>query len=850
MNRGLRWSPDKAFAGTRLGTFAGTFASTFAALLVALPAQGDVAEDRAALLDRAREPEQRLAALVRLQDRGQLDVAAAVAAMAGGDDEVARSAAAILRHEWVELPDALFRGLDDVPAAARALLQELAMAPRPAASAWAAARSGAGPGRTLDDRLLALAASGVALRAPDADLVLQALVDGSAGDGLRAALAVLPAPLADAQLGKLHAAFAGGRLDVARAAPLLDRLSPRGLRQLLGPIVALPPELATALCEHLHQSAPDLLAERVAAALDDPNELATCWLPYAAPHLDVAARRDRLLALLADPKQAPERREYAFLALSTARCVAPPVLAFATEEAGPMLERVRRLLAAATDELPAQQLLDWLAADEKLAAATVAALSTRRQLPEAAAMRLVDDLREAGLASGRYLFPAAMAVVLRGPEVAVRAVWPMLQRDEGFAQFVDALARRPEPFVGDLLAAGFPPAEGTPVEQVAPVALGPGGALGAGGRRVAAGTGAHAAGVVRAALRAPRADAARRRRAGPAGGGRLVADGAHRECDRRGVRRRTGRVGGRCGRRRRGRGPAAHGVDRVGRRPDRRRTARSGVAGAAAFAAARRAGRRTAHRARGGAVARAVRFARLRSARRHERAPRAGRPRALRRPGAAAAAHRSCARGRGGGALAARHQWLPAGRRGGAAAARQRAGGGGGGLRCGRAGGARRSAASHDLAAAPAAAVARTRLRRRAAGCGRGGDGAAGAGGGARAEDGELLGPVHWFAAHEAMARGDLPAAALQAKAAVAGLLRLPQQRGHARVFLGERDPGRGVDPWAALAALPHRLAAEAALATGDATAAAAAQARIREFAGRDHATLASLPLPFPETQR
>jgi hypothetical protein len=60
-------------------------------------------------------------------------------------------------------------------------------------------------------------------------------------------------------------------------------------------------------------------------------------------------------------------------------------------------------------------------------------------------------------------------------------------------------------------------------------------------------------------------------------------------------------------------------------------------------------------------------------------------------------------------------------------------------------------------------------------------------------------------------------------------------------LFLGERDPGAGVDPFAALAAEPHRHARARATANGDAAAAAAAAALVREFAGHDRRTHASL---------
>ena len=110
-------------------------------------------------------------------------------------------------------------------------------------------------------------------------------------------------------------------------------------------------------------------------------------------------------------------------------------------------------------------------------------------------------------------------------------------------------------------------------------------------------------------------------------------------------------------------------------------------------------------------------------------------------------------------------------------------------------------------------------------------------------------GPAHLFAMHAAVARGDHAAAAAHARRAAAGLLRLPQQRRHARVFLGERDPGAGVDPWAALAAMPHLCEWRIATARGDAAAAAAAADRARDFAGHDAAIAATLT-PMPESRR
>jgi hypothetical protein len=105
-------------------------------------------------------------------------------------------------------------------------------------------------------------------------------------------------------------------------------------------------------------------------------------------------------------------------------------------------------------------------------------------------------------------------------------------------------------------------------------------------------------------------------------------------------------------------------------------------------------------------------------------------------------------------------------------------------------------------------------------------------------------GPAHWFLLQDAERRGDLAQALAHANQARGALLRLPEERRTARLFLGDRDPGAGRDPWAALAAAPHRLARAMAVAAGDAAAAAAAATLVREFAGRD---ARSLVPPTPE---
>ncbi|MBL8755953.1 MAG: hypothetical protein JNK15_21840, partial [Planctomycetes bacterium] len=111
-------------------------------------------------------------------------------------------------------------------------------------------------------------------------------------------------------------------------------------------------------------------------------------------------------------------------------------------------------------------------------------------------------------------------------------------------------------------------------------------------------------------------------------------------------------------------------------------------------------------------------------------------------------------------------------------------------------------------------------------------------------------GAAHLFAARAAIGRGAFLDAASAAERARAELLRLPEHRRHARVFLGERNPAAGVDPWAALAALPHWCRWRDATARGDIAAAHRHAALVREFAGHDHSLLSDLPTPAPESSR
>ena len=92
------------------------------------------------------------------QDEGELRVSDVVEALAGEDAFVASTAAAIVRHEWRDLPGEFFAALNKSPVAARRFLEELVIAPRPSAAAWAALQMQPGQQRSLSHRLMALVA--------------------------------------------------------------------------------------------------------------------------------------------------------------------------------------------------------------------------------------------------------------------------------------------------------------------------------------------------------------------------------------------------------------------------------------------------------------------------------------------------------------------------------------------------------------------------------------------------------------------------------------------------------------------------------------------------------------------
>lgn len=401
------------------------------------------------LRDANRPTAERVRALGALQEQGAFEVPLALAILGDADERLAGAAAAILRHEWLEFPAALERGLLTQRMAAVRLLRELAMAPRPAARLLVSQflrRDDLSPG----ERCLALAARGEPLRGAEVGEIVAALLEDEVAAETYAATALLQPASADAMAGRLHAMLDQRQLPVGRILPLLERMSPRGHAALLAASRSLPAEAAEELCQFLLQTAPEAVHQQAAAMLDGNEPLLACFLLQAEKVLQQPQRRERLLAVLQEETAAAELAERAFTALVAARCVDPRVLAFAARDPGRRLERHARLLDDAAQALPEAVLLEWLAADPELVELTLAAL-LRRDLTPRLERAVLDLLIEVQIPVGPAMTQAVAVILQRGQAKSIDRLQGLLLAKPELARHVDLFWRRNEPFVVDLL---------------------------------------------------------------------------------------------------------------------------------------------------------------------------------------------------------------------------------------------------------------------------------------------------------------------------------------------------------------------------------------------------------------
>ncbi|MCA8952706.1 MAG: hypothetical protein KDE27_24560 [Planctomycetes bacterium] len=386
------------------------------------------------------------AELAARQDRGELDVAAAIAALRVGG-EAGRTVAAIVRHEWLEVPAALLDGVQGDHGAMALLLRELALAPRPSLAAWAGQQADR-QDLPADLRCYAFAAALRPLAGRDADLLVDTAVDEDGGDGYRTAAWLLDQRSADRLIGRLHAALLQDGVDYTRLLPFFDRLSPRGYEQLIGLCAALPAELRAPLVRYFLQEDVPAFLDRVGAALDGEIPLEPIWLTRSATMLDRPARVDRLLAVLGDQDADVALQDAAFHALVAARIFAAPVLD-RCDVSPDRFSDIRTVLDAGVADLPVDRLLDWLRAEVQIAQLTAAALRRRPVLEPALERTLRDLLGDVVVDTPTLDF--AMTLVHKGSPATVAAIWPQLRESALFDQFVDAVVRRGEPWGHELL---------------------------------------------------------------------------------------------------------------------------------------------------------------------------------------------------------------------------------------------------------------------------------------------------------------------------------------------------------------------------------------------------------------
>lgn len=389
-------------------------------------------------------------ALCEAQDRGEFSVADALARLSLKNDFVASTAAAIVRHEWAELSEEFFAGLHANPVAARRFLQELVVAPRPAAAKWVAGQAEPRHQRSLDHRLLALAARRQPLTKEEAQLLLEAASTGEVGDGFYYAAAHVSEKIADQLIGRIHRGLSQKQFEVGGLGPLLGRLSLRGTKSLLGLAVTLPPDTARQLLRHVYDARPELVQNRVAASLDGKIPMDALWLEFGRKLLDRKERIDRVVSLLVESEM-PDDRDRAFELLLSEGALEQRSLQVIKDTGS---ERdIRRLIGRAANQLPSQYVLDWLQGSPSVSQEMARALATRKVLEPEIQTRLLEMLDGFGSANSHTPLHAVTALVHAGDAESLKTIWPLVMGSTSWRDLLYRLGRRTEPFTYELMLA-------------------------------------------------------------------------------------------------------------------------------------------------------------------------------------------------------------------------------------------------------------------------------------------------------------------------------------------------------------------------------------------------------------
>ncbi|MGE3173525.1 MAG: hypothetical protein AB7O97_12955 [Planctomycetota bacterium] len=412
--------------------------AVWAFALGSLAAQEPVPGQGPSPFDAELPAEVRCEALGALQDRGDLDAAAMLQALSSDNEALQQTAVRILRHEWIEWPELLQKGLSADPRAARAVLTELAVAPRPAVDAWVQRMA---ISLFPDLRHLALAARLLPPDRKEAEALLRAMANGA--DEAAVAVPRIPPAIADQLVGVAHELLGGGA-EVERLIPWLDRLSPNGTRQLLGLMAALPEERVAPLVDRLAQQDDPAFHERVRAVVDGEIPAERIWLLRAGPLLDTAAERRRVAQLVGDRQVDAALRLTAFDALLDAGHYEPELAQFAQEYGA---ERWRRMFAARVEGIPDDVVLQALDSDRETQLAVLRSIGQRGSLRAVTGSTSLSPELEHGVlqilrAAARQQDPEAPAVAAaRG---AARTALVLVGSDAGVEAALDDAGAEPD----------------------------------------------------------------------------------------------------------------------------------------------------------------------------------------------------------------------------------------------------------------------------------------------------------------------------------------------------------------------------------------------------------------------
>jgi hypothetical protein len=340
-------------------------------------------------------------------------------ALSSEDPGLARAAAKILVHEYVELSDELLADIMADDMSRPVLLNALGERPRNAAALWLQ-RALPRLNLELEERLQAFAAlSSGELSKEQAREILDGAVDE---DGWVRSLAFaaadrMSATQADLLVADVHKRSLSG-ISLELLLPCLSRMSERGERHLIGLARSLEADQRDEIADWLSMRSSPVLREYVLDGLRGSYPLQPMTLRMLHGSIGQGEDRARILALLDDDRPAMQRA--AFRVLCVEGVYDPALLDFALVEPAEAERRVRDLLEM---DLPEDALLRLLASeDEEILQATIRSISSE-QLQSAVEARVAvmgEQRGETGDQAVRQIFA-------QGRPASVRRSWSLLE---------------------------------------------------------------------------------------------------------------------------------------------------------------------------------------------------------------------------------------------------------------------------------------------------------------------------------------------------------------------------------------------------------------------------------------